>query len=273
MSAVLRTDGVTLPEGVTPAVADLTDTARARDALSRLRPDVIIHVAAMANIDACETTPAAATRINVEATRMLLDVAESCNAHFVFVSTDTVFDGHGSMYSEDAEPNPLNHYGRTKVEAERLVRTYDDDSWTIVRPSLIMGFPAGATGNSFLPTMLGHLRAGDPVFFPSSEYRTPVDSITLSRALLEIAEHTISGVFHIAGNERMDRLTMARRIARHFGLPAHLVRDTTERADTKGHRAPRPADVSLDNAKARAALQTPMVDFDLALRKVSEQGT
>lgn len=269
-AAFHRSSDVSLPDGIDEVQVDLTDHQRVAREYRAVRPDVVLHLAAMANIDSCEANPETATQINVGVTEHLLSLAAEDTAHFILVSTDTVFDGEATMYREDAEVRPLNHYGRTKAEAERLARHYRGP-WTIVRPSLIVGFPLLQRGNAFLPQMLRSIDGGGTVYFPSNEYRTPVDSVTLAAALLEIAADTITGLMHIAGNQRMSRLEMAQRIARHLGRPTDLVQDSAQQPNANRFRAPRPSDVSLDNTKAKALLRTPMLDLEAALDLVMSQ--
>jgi dTDP-4-dehydrorhamnose reductase len=100
------------------------------------------------------------------------------------------------------------------------------------------------------------------------EVRTPVDVITAGRALLELAANDYAGVIHLAGNDSLSRLEMAKRIAAHFGLSPQLV-VPAEVAKISG-RAPRPRDVSLSNNRVRTLLSTPMLSLDAALTLISQ---
>jgi dTDP-4-dehydrorhamnose reductase len=103
---------------------------------------------------------------------------------------------------------------------------------------------------------------------PAHEIRTPVDVITVGRALLELAAGKQEGIFHIAGNDRLNRREIAQRIATTFCFNSELI-VAQESAASPG-RAVRPRDVSLDNARARAHLKTPMRTFDEGLSLVKE---
>ena len=110
--------------------------------------------------------------------------------------------------------------------------------------------------------MIAALKAGRQVAVPANEIRTPVDVITLGRALLELAGDAPRGIFHLAGNDRLNRLDLAQRIAASLGFPTSLI--VAQDPSTIPDRAPR-HDVSLDNRKARAQLKTPMRSLDEAL--------
>jgi dTDP-4-dehydrorhamnose reductase len=234
-----------------------------------VRPDAVIHTAAIADIDFCQAHPDLARAVNVELTRSLAGLCADMGTRLVFCSTDTVFDGEHAPYREDDPPGPVNLYAEAKVEAEQLVGGLGAQA-AIARLSLVVGLPALGAGNSFLVRMLAELKNGRAVRFPAHEIRTPVDVITAGRALLELAAGDHHGIFHLAGSSRLTRLDMARQIAARFGFPEHLVEP--QAADAAPGRAPRPRDVSLVNDKACAALKTPMRTLDEGLSLILAAG-
>jgi len=239
-------------------------------ALSKLfdevRPDVVIHTAALADIDFCQAHPELAREVNVELTRTYADLCDDLGARFVFCSTDAVFDGERAPYGETDPPAPVNFYADTKVEAEGIAAGLGSRS-VIARLSLVVGLPVLGAGNSFLPRMIASFGAGRPVTVPAQEIRTPVDVISLGRALLELAGGSQHGIFHLAGSQRLNRFEMAQQIALRFGFAKEMV---VAQAATPPGRAARPRDVSLDNAKARANLKTPMLDLDEGLSLIQQ---
>src|SRR6185503_17210535 len=128
--------------------------------------------------------------------------------------------------------------------------------WVIARLALVMGLPVFDGGNSFLPRLIASLREGRAFGAPDNEIRTPIDVVTLARALLELAAGDVQGVFHLAGNDALNRFELAGRIAEKRGYPRSLI--AVQNADASPDRAPRPRDVSLENTKARTTLRTPM---------------
>lgn len=232
-----------------------------------VRPDVVIHTAALADIDFCQAHPEAARAANVEFTRTLANLCAEANCKLVFCSTDTVFDGEHAPYDENDPPGPVNCYAETKVGAEQLV-TRLEAKGVIARLSLVIGLPLLGAGNSFLPRMIAALKDGRTVAMTQHEVRTPVDVITVGSSLLELAACDLHGIFHLAGNERVNRFEMAQKIAVRFGFPKDLV--VAQAAATTPGRAARPRDVSLDNAKACANLKTPMRTLDEGLSLILE---
>jgi dTDP-4-dehydrorhamnose reductase len=232
-----------------------------------VRPQAVIHTAGLADIDFCQAHPEMARAVNVEFTRTLAELCAGAGARLVFCSTDTVFDGEHAPYREEDLPGPVNCYAATKVEAERVVAGLGAQG-VIARLALVVGLPVLGAGNSFLVRFLAALKQGSPVSVPEQEVRTPVDVITTGRALLELAAGDSHGTFHLAGHSRVSRFQMAREVARRFGLPQELV--VPQGAVNTPGRAARPRDVSLDNGKACACLETPMRTLDEALTLILE---
>jgi len=249
---------------------DLQDAAALEDLVLGLRPDVIVHTAALSDIDFCESHPRAAQAVNVEVTLHLARLCRRIGGRLVFFSSDSVFDGEKGMYRESDSPSPLNRYAQTKVEAEMGIAEVLPNH-LIIRPSLIMGLPVVESGNSFLWRLIENLENGRRSAFPSTEIRTPVDAVSLSRATLEAARLDCTGFLHLAGADRLSRYDMACRIAWTLGYAADLIEDRPPEITTG--RARRPADASLDAALARRLLATPLRGLEEGLRLVMESRT
>ncbi|MCA9026439.1 MAG: NAD(P)-dependent oxidoreductase [Planctomycetaceae bacterium] len=252
---------------IVPFQLDLREQDRLSQVFDETQPTAVIHTAAIANIDYCETNQDVAEAVNVDVTQQLSELCQQHNARMVFCSTDTVFDGTRGMYVEEDTPHPLNYYGETKLRAEHIVQEQLDDA-IVARLALVMGFPLIGAGNSFLARMIASFREGTPVSMPENEIRTPVDVVTLGRALLELAGSNHTGIIHLGGDTRLNRYEMGGQIAKHLGYPQDLVQPTNSNA--MPGRAARPDDASLDNAKAMQVLKTPMLSLTKALDLILE---
>ncbi|HAM72895.1 MAG TPA: hypothetical protein DCM86_14740 [Verrucomicrobiales bacterium] len=254
-------------EGLQWHSCGLADTPRLAGLFRDLRPHAVIHTAAIADIDFSEANPGTAREVNVDYTRRLCELCREHGTRMVFCSTDTVFDGEGAPYREQDPAHPVNLYGRTKVEGEEQVARLGSLG-VIARLALVMGLPMLGSGNSFLPRLIATLKAGKEVPVQAHEIRSPVDVVTLGQALVELAGSELNGIFHLAGNDRLNRLELTQRIASRLGYSPRLV--VAAPAGSAPRRAPRPRDVSMDNSKARALLRTPMRSFDEGLSLVLE---
>ncbi len=236
-----------------------------RQSIETIRPAVVLHTAANGDIDFCEKNPATAQLVNVALTQALAEACRHTGSRLIFLSTDTVFDGKKGNYVESDLPSPINEYARTKAAGEKIVGAAGSNS-LVVRVSVVMGLALLGRGNSFLERTIPMLREGAPIYVPPEEIRTPIDVITLGRALLELAAANCVGTLHLAGTEPVDRVSMTCRLARRLGystdrifprLPEQII-----------GRAARPRDVSLCTAKAQALLRTPLLDFDASLDQI-----
>ena len=107
--------------------------------------------------------------------------------------------------------------------------------------------------------MIEKLQNGESLNFFENEIRTPIDVITLGKALIELAGNDLSGIIHLSGNSRLTRYEMARQIAGKLGYSPELI--IASNSNIMEGRAPRPDDASLDNTKARQNLKTPMISL------------
>lgn len=223
--------------------------ASAGTLLADVRPDLVVHCAAVSGRAQCDADPAWARRVNVEATRGLAEAAHSQGARFVFISTDLVFDGDHAPYGEDDAVSPLSLYAATKVEAENALRAVMPEAW-IIRTALMYGLDAGGRPGSFLSWTLDALRKQEPLRLYTNQYRTPLYAPDVARLVeLLFTQDAEGGVYHAAGPDRYNRYDLGRRVAAAFGLSPDCIVDTL---------LPRPAplgpidDCSLRTDKAEA---------------------
>ncbi|GMW03784.1 MAG: NAD(P)-dependent oxidoreductase [Candidatus Hydrogenedentota bacterium] len=252
-------------EGARWHVGDIAHGGYVKETLYHVRPDAVVHCAAIADIDYCESHKDDADRINVDVTREIAGVCRTLGIRLVHCSTDTVFQGEQGLYREDDAVNPVNYYGQTKVKAEQTVQQQLTD-YSIARIALVMGYPVAGDGNSFLAKWVKAWTAHACVEVPENEVRTPIDCPTLSRALVELAGRKETGVFHLAGDDCLNRFEIAKRVALALDFDPALV-EPTDSSQMKG-RAPRPRDCSLVNARARSLLATPLCGLEEGLRRI-----
>lgn len=233
---------------------DIRDPQAVGALLADVRPELILHPAAQPHVDWCEDHVEESAAINATGTANVVVAARAAGARYVFFSTDYLFNGDDGPYTEDAAPDPLNVYGRHKLEAEHTIAEQLDD-YVIVRVCNVFGFePAG---KNFVMAVLRMGRAGEPMNLPADQWGNPTYADNLAEAVKELAESRQRGVFHVVGPRSMDRVTFAREACEVFGLdPAFLRPRVTAEL---GQRARRPLRGGLDAAKARATLKTPLL--------------
>jgi dTDP-4-dehydrorhamnose reductase len=246
-------------QGLTRAQLDLLDFDAVRHAFTEQTPKLIIHCAAMSRSPDCQANPQLARRINVEATAVLSELAQ--NISFVFFSSDLVFDGRAGNYDETAAVNPLSVYAETKIAAEQIVMA--NPRHTVIRTSLNGGTsPTGDRG--FNEQIRQAWQAGQTLKLFTDEFRCPIPAVATARAIWELVETGATGLFHVAGAERLSRWQIAQLIAERWPqLNPRL--QATSRKEYQG--APRPADTSLNCAKVQKLLSFPLSGLTAWLRE------
>lgn len=243
----------------TLAPVDLADLDAVDQALREVDPAVILHAGGLSAADQVFKDPERGRIINVEATRHLADWCRDRGRRIIFTSTDMVFDGEGSWYSEDDEPGPIVAYGQTKRDAETAILRAPGG--VVARLSLLYG-PTRCGRPGFFDRAVAALRAGSRQTFFHDEHRTPLDYQTAAEALVALVQSDFAGVLHVGGPERLSRFTFMKRVAAALGLDASLV-SSNSRTDA-AFAEPRPADLSLDTSRLAALLP------DLARPSVEE---
>ena len=251
-------------EGIARAQLDLTDRSAVSAAFQRLNPQLIIHCAALSRTKDCEQNPESAARINVGATDTLSQLAR--HTRLVFLSSGEIFDGSAGWYDESAEPNPINVYGRTKLEAERVVLQHPSHS--VVRIVLTAG--TSETGDrSFVEDMCRTAKTGKDVTLYEDEFRCPLPAGVIARALWEFVQQGKPGLYHLGGSERLSRWEIGELLVPWFPeLEGRLIRGTA-----RNHTgAPRPPDLSLSCEKIQRILSFRLPGFRSWLMQRSQRG-
>ena len=200
---------------------ELTDAAGLEQVFRLARPDVVAHLAAMADVGTAEREPERATAVNVAATSTIARLCELHGARLVFVSTEYVFDGQRGYYKEDDPPSPVTQYGRTKWEAEQAAAKLASN-WSVLRTSIVYGWPHPGKRN-FVPWLIERLRSGQPYHGPTNVYRTPVYVEHLVDGIALLVESNSQGVHHVAGRDWVSMYDFAVAIADAFDLDRRLV--------------------------------------------------
>jgi dTDP-4-dehydrorhamnose reductase len=227
--------------------ADITHPFELQQILKSELPDVVVHAAAMTQVDECEQRQKEAHSLNVEATARLLLDAETYSNFFLFLSTDFVFDGEKGMYSEEDEVNPISWYGHTKVEAEAVVHT-SEIPFAIVRTCLVYG-PAEPGGrNNIYSWVKNSLSTGKQIQVVDDQWRTPTSVEDLAKGILLIIKKRATGIWHLSGKDRTTPYGMAITIAELYGYDKALIERVTAASFTQPGK--RPAKTGFNISKA-----------------------
>lgn len=227
---VFRTRHAVLP--LTRTAADITKVNEVHSSVARLRPEVVIHTAAIPDLDVCEADPEKAFLVNVEGTRHVVSAAQEIGATVVYISTDAVFDGEKrTPYTESDPANPPTVYGRTKVLAEQTVRGLPNHS--IFRVSVLFG--PGKT--NFVEKGLRRIASGKEYVVAADQVGSATYTLDAAAKIMEVVEARRCGLFHLSNTGACSRFELARRAAILAGLDPDKV--IGKPADQMGKPAPR----------------------------------
>lgn len=189
-----------IPTDVGPAATgeilplDITDEATVRALFAETRPDLVFHGAAYTNVDGCERDPDLAHKVNALGTWTVASAAEEIGAALVAISTDFVFDGtKGAAYTEFDAPNPISHYGASKLAGENLARAACRRCY-IVRTSWLYG----VHGKNFPYTVINLAKTKPELPIVADQFGTPTYTVDLVEAIGKIVQTPLYGIYHVS---------------------------------------------------------------------------
>lgn len=214
-------------KGYTYHSADLSNDKEVNGLIQKVKPDVVIHAAAMTNVDACELNPEECRKQNTDSVRYIVQSLESIknshNPHFILLSTDFIFDGKHGPVDENEMPNPLSIYAQSKLDAEKFVQSSSLD-WAIARTVLVYGITDNMSRSNIVLWVKNNLEQNKEISVVTDQYRTPTLAEDLADGCLRIAKKRATGIYNISGKDFMNIYELARRVAKYFNLNENLIK-------------------------------------------------
>lgn len=256
---------LTVP-GISIVQLDLGRSDEIDPLVEKVRPSVVFHCAAETNAAYCQQHADEARSSIVKATENLVAAVRQHvpEAVVVGLSTDLVFDGRRAPYREGDRAEPLSVYGHLKLEAESSVLSLRYGM--VLRTSLVYG-PRTTHKRSFLAWMIDTLGRGESLSLFEDEVRTPIHKSDLCRAMLAMAQKRESGLWHVGGPHRLNRVAMGQEVCSVFGFDPALIQ--SERLADSTYGAPRPSDVSLDSSVIWSLINHHPMRFALGLEQLA----
>ncbi|RIV22514.1 NAD(P)-dependent oxidoreductase [Fibrisoma montanum] len=236
-------------EGYTYQPMDITDRQQVIDVIAEAQPQVVIHTAAMTDVDKCESQKDACWAQNVQAVEYLVEACRATNAFLLHVSTDFIFDGTAGPYDEDAEGNPISFYGWSKYAAEKVV-IHSGLRWGIARTVLVYGIAHDMSRSNIILWVKKSLEEGKNIKVVTDQWRSPTLAEDLAMGCYLIADQEAEGIFNISGKEVLTPYEMAIRTADYFGLDKSLIAQADASTFTQPARRPPRTGFILDKARS-----------------------
>lgn len=254
---------------------DITNERQVQRVLQEHMPDCVINTAATTNVDGCELEPESCTLMNVTAVRYLVSALEDLQVRhtdyrpqLIHLSTDFIFDGSHGPVTEEEKPNPLSHYARTKLEAEKIVQG-SKLHWAIARTMLVYGIVDNASRSNIVLWAKQNLEQGKTINVVDDQFRTPTLAEDLADGCILMAQKRVKGVYNVSGKDFMSILELVYRVADYYNLDKSLIKPSKS-ADIR-QPAKRPPKTGFIIEKARKELGYEPHSFEEGIRIMDDQ--
>jgi dTDP-4-dehydrorhamnose reductase len=223
--------------------------------ITKINPDVVVNTVAYPNVDFCETHRDETNLLHVSITDDLVSICDDISCPLVYFSTDAVFDGSKSeKYDESDHVCPLSYYGKTKLEAEKILLEINRN--IVLRTTVVYDWHIRSR---FTNWVLKNLQQGNNITAFTDQKNTPTLASDISHSLFCLLEQNHSGLFHCTGKTCLSRYDFAIKLADYFGYDKKLIIPTI----SKGTQlAPRPENGCLDSAKLEDLTNFQLSDID-----------
>ena len=246
---------------------DITDKERVKETIVHHSPDVVINCAAYTEVDKCETERELCWKLNVDGVKNLIIASRKTESKIVHYSTDYIFDGKSGPYDEDATPNPISFYGRSKLASENALTTSGVD-YCIIRTMVLFGIGNNIKKN-FALWLVETLKRNQPVTIVTDQIGNATISDDLAYGTYKIIEKNRSGMYHIAGKDIISRFDFTLKLCEVFGFNKSLVSPIYTK--DLNQPAPRPLNSGLIVLKAESDLGIKLMDSTESLRLLKVQ--
>ncbi|HCL00477.1 MAG TPA: dTDP-4-dehydrorhamnose reductase [Candidatus Marinimicrobia bacterium] len=217
-----------MPDSIIYKQLDITNESHVHEIINRFHPEVVVNCAAYTDVDGAEQDKESAWAVNVGGVQNIVEALKKTGGAIIHISTDYVFDGTAGPYGEDVKPNPVNYYGKTKLESEKVLLD-SQIPWTIIRTNILFGNTSHQQA-SFVRWVVEKLSRFENISIVNDQFGNPTWSYGLAMAIYKIIESGKHGLYHYAGKDYINRFEFGLKIAGIYGLDPTLIRKTTTRA-------------------------------------------
>lgn len=211
----------------------------------KIKPNIVIHSGGITDVDLCEIKKELAYSVNVEGTKNIIEGCRLNDSKLIYISTDFVFDGEKGNYKEDDIPNPINHYAKTKLESENLIKN-SGLKYLIIRVSFLYDTK---DNKKFIHFVINKLKNNEEVNAIVDHIRTPTLVEDIAYTLEALIRKNRTGIYHVSGSEVLSNYETALKIADVFNFNKKLVKPIYAK-DFK-QTALRPRNTSLNTEKLK----------------------
>jgi dTDP-4-dehydrorhamnose reductase len=247
---------------------DVTLRDHTMQVIQGVRPDVVIHTAAMTQVDQCESEKELCWLSNVTAVAHVVSACEAVEAHLIHISTDFIFDGTRGPLDESEKPNPISYYGESKLAGE-VAAQQCKSGWAILRTVLVYGVTPDMSRSNIVLWVKKSLEEGKKINVVNDQWRTPTLAEDLAMGCMLAARKKAQGIYNISGEVMMTPWDIAQATAAFFKLDASLIQPA--HAGTFKQPAARPPRTGFVIEKAKRELGYRPHSFSEGLAVIQSQ--
>jgi len=227
---------------------DVRDENSIDKSFNLFEPEVVVMAGGITNVDLCTLKPKLAKDVNIKGTLNLVKKIKAYGSKLIYISTDYIFDGKNGPYKENDKPNPINAYGRTKLESENIIKSKLKD-YLIVRTAQLYGTGMAVQNTNFTVKIIHNMKSGKKIYAADDFYSTPTYAGSLSKIVIKLIEKRASGIYHGAGAEFINRYDYVNKIADIFKLDKILIQKVKLKDLNLKARRPEKGGLKIDKVK------------------------
>lgn len=248
---------------------NISDKNEVFDLIQKIKPNYVVHAAAIGNVDYCETHKKEAKDVNVNGTKNVAEASKKVNAVMLFTSSNAIYDGENPPYSETSNPNPLDYYGKTKELGEMVVKE-SGASYSILRLMTMFGWPSAGGRNNPVGWVIEELGKRNKINVVDDIYNNHLYAGQATEAIWEIIKRKkVNETYNVAGGESVSRYELTIKTAEVFGLDESLINPVD--SDFFKNIVPRPKNTTFATKKIEKDLGIKPFKIVEGLKKMKDE--
>lgn len=248
---------------------DIRDTIGLKKIFKTFNPEAVLHAASNGDVDYCQKNKKEAYAINVKATEQIARLCKQNNARLVYFSTNAIYDGSKPPYGEKSKPNPINYYGKTKLEAEQKIKAINPN-FNILRLITMYGWNERRERSNPATWVIESLRTKKKIKVVDDVYNNHLYVGTATKITNELLKKWRNGnIFNVAGADCINRYQFAKKVADVFDLDSSLIESV--KSSFFQQIAPRPKNTCFNPEKISSYLNMKLTSTRVGLLKMKKE--
>lgn len=248
---------------------DITDREEVLEFIEKINPQTIVHAASIGDVDYCEKNPDEAYKVNIEGTKNVIQAANQARAMLIFTSSNAIYDGIDYPFDENSKPNPIDVYGKTKIEGEGLIKK-SGLNYVILRLMTMYGWPLPGGRTNPVEWVINKLKEKEHVNIVGDIYNNHLWAGQAADVIWKIIKSNIQQkTYNIAGKDCISRYELALKVAKVFDLDSSLISEVD--SSFFKNLTPRPKNTCFNTNQMETELGIKPLSIDEGLKIMKEK--